>query len=283
MKTLVKILAVVMVASVLTIGSTEACNAPLDASWRNIVSTQHNITTQYLFQHGLRQNRLVWGCPCIDGGSSFLIFWTPENLRNGDMNLLSQLLNRLASDEIPKDYQTELTIGHLSHVKGNPSIAEAGIQADLEISMLEYEELRVKVNTVPSVIHLIIKPNGYGDDYISSEITSSFMGYIHSDKLQEQGLGIKVELIYDIVKLPVVGDLQLIGDVKMQFTAVPRPDGDLNGDCDVDMNDLNIIKANLNKFASACPKCDLDKDGKITVLDAKKLMNMCSRPNCVCP
>lgn len=59
--------------------------------------------------------------------------------------------------------------------------------------------------------------------------------------------------------------------------------GDLDGDCDVDMNDLNIIKANLNKFASACPECDLDKDGKITVLDAKKLMNMCNCPQCVCP
>jgi hypothetical protein len=58
---------------------------------------------------------------------------------------------------------------------------------------------------------------------------------------------------------------------------------DLNGDGVVDIRDLNIIKANLNKSATACPKCDLDNDGKISVLDAKKLMNMCNCPNCICP
>jgi pimeloyl-ACP methyl ester carboxylesterase len=59
--------------------------------------------------------------------------------------------------------------------------------------------------------------------------------------------------------------------------------GDINHDGVVDKNDINIINANLNKPASAYPECDINKDGKITVLDARKLVLMCTCPKCVCP
>lgn len=59
--------------------------------------------------------------------------------------------------------------------------------------------------------------------------------------------------------------------------------GDLNGDGDVDLDDVNIIKAHLNQPASACPECDLDGDGKITALDSRKLVLLCTCPRCVCP
>jgi len=56
--------------------------------------------------------------------------------------------------------------------------------------------------------------------------------------------------------------------------------GDLDNDGDVDQNDLNILLSYRNKPVTACPKCDLDGDGMITLLDARKLVLLCTRPGC---
>lgn len=57
--------------------------------------------------------------------------------------------------------------------------------------------------------------------------------------------------------------------------------GDLDGDGDVDINDMNIILAARNQPASGPndPR-DLDGDGVITVLDARQLTLKCTRPRC---
>ena len=56
--------------------------------------------------------------------------------------------------------------------------------------------------------------------------------------------------------------------------------GDLDGDNDVDQNDLNMLLGFRNQPASACPSCDLDGDGMITALDSRKLALLCTRPRC---
>ncbi len=56
--------------------------------------------------------------------------------------------------------------------------------------------------------------------------------------------------------------------------------GDLDNDCDADMDDLNILLTYRNKPASSCPRCDLDGDGMITALDSRKLVLLCTRPRC---
>lgn len=286
MKTLAKILTVVLIASVLMIGSAVA--EPyyrMSAGWTNIVYNQYgdpHVTTQDILDthRGLLQSRLVWGeCypdyNCTNCGTSFLIFESAMGYYNLPY-IMDNIIYGLWS--MNEGESREYLIGRLSYVKGYPSRAEAGIQADLEISIESWGGMTYQLKTIPSVIHFNLKPNGSGGEVISSKITSSFMGYIYSEDLKQRSLRIKVELIYNTAQ-----PIDDIGDMKMKFTAILRPSGDLNGDWDVDMNDLNIIKANLNKFASACPECDLDNDGKITVLDAKKLMNMCSCPKCVCP
>jgi len=58
--------------------------------------------------------------------------------------------------------------------------------------------------------------------------------------------------------------------------------GDLDGDGDIDRNDLNILLGYRDQPVSACIACDLDEDGTITVLDARKLVVMCTRPRCSC-
>jgi cysteine-rich repeat protein len=63
---------------------------------------------------------------------------------------------------------------------------------------------------------------------------------------------------------------------------VCRVPGDLNDDGIVDRNDVYIISSCRNQKADdVCPECDLDKDGMITILDARKLVLMCTYPRCV--
>ena len=65
--------------------------------------------------------------------------------------------------------------------------------------------------------------------------------------------------------------------------ATTKVPGDLDGNGVVDRDDLNILLRGLNQSVSqsACgARCDLDGDGRITVLDARKLQLLCTRPRC---
>ncbi|GJL54189.1 MAG: hypothetical protein NPIRA02_13210 [Nitrospirales bacterium] len=60
--------------------------------------------------------------------------------------------------------------------------------------------------------------------------------------------------------------------------------GDIDGDNDVDRLDLSLVLADRNKLVSesSCGMaCDLDGDGRITVLDARRLVVLCTNPRCV--
>ena len=59
--------------------------------------------------------------------------------------------------------------------------------------------------------------------------------------------------------------------------------GDLDLDWDVDRDDLAIIQGHLREDASACPACDLNGDGTITIGDARKLVTLCTCSRCICP
>ena len=75
---------------------------------------------------------------------------------------------------------------------------------------------------------------------------------------------------------PVIIGLDLVG-------TPPAVEGDLDGDGDVDRNDLMILLSFRNQPASSCPECDLDGDGVITGLDARKAVLICTLPGCAVP
>jgi len=57
--------------------------------------------------------------------------------------------------------------------------------------------------------------------------------------------------------------------------------GDVDGDGDVDNNDLNLILAARNTPASTVNDLrDLNGEGKIDALDSRILVTKCTRPRC---
>jgi hypothetical protein len=56
--------------------------------------------------------------------------------------------------------------------------------------------------------------------------------------------------------------------------------GDLDRDGDIDRDDINILLDHRNLDAEYCPACDMNDDGIITALDARKLVLLCTRPRC---
>ncbi|MFH1147686.1 MAG: PKD domain-containing protein [Pseudomonadota bacterium] len=58
--------------------------------------------------------------------------------------------------------------------------------------------------------------------------------------------------------------------------------GDFDKDGDVDRNDVDALLAFRNMPASTHPEYDLDGDGSITGLDARKLVLLCTRQECDC-
>jgi hypothetical protein len=84
-------------------------------------------------------------------------------------------------------------------------------------------------------------------------------------------------------------DLALVDDASVDYSelnityVLPNtPPGDLDGNGVVDRNDLDILTQALNTKASVGrpdPR-DLDGDGKITVLDVRRLVLLCTKPFC---
>ncbi len=83
------------------------------------------------------------------------------------------------------------------------------------------------------------------------------------------------------ISLNAQGASSANGTVFTQIVRAASIPGDLDGDGDVDRDDIAIFFAARNQAASgpADPR-DLDRDGRITVLDARKAMLLCTRPSC---
>lgn len=83
------------------------------------------------------------------------------------------------------------------------------------------------------------------------------------------------------ISLVAKGASMANGTVFTQIVRAATIAGDIDGDGDVDRDDIAIIFAARNQTSSgnADPR-DFDRDGKITVLDARKVTLLCTRPKC---
>ncbi|MRV72015.1 hypothetical protein GJ700_09850 [Duganella sp. FT92W] len=81
----------------------------------------------------------------------------------------------------------------------------------------------------------------------------------------------------------IVGDDSMIdySELTLTYTLPSAAPGDLDGDSAIDRNDLDLVLNAVGTDATAGgdPR-DLDHDGRITVLDARKLTLLCNKPQC---
>jgi len=61
---------------------------------------------------------------------------------------------------------------------------------------------------------------------------------------------------------------------------IPEVSGDVDGNSAVNRDDIFEIINCLYQPVATCPKADIDGDGRITVLDARKVVLLCDRPYC---
>lgn len=83
------------------------------------------------------------------------------------------------------------------------------------------------------------------------------------------------------ISLAAKGVTTANGTVFTQIVRAATIAGDIDGDGDVDRDDVSIIFMARNQASSGNgdPR-DIDRDGKITVLDARKTTLLCTRPSC---
>lgn len=55
---------------------------------------------------------------------------------------------------------------------------------------------------------------------------------------------------------------------------------DVNGDGNVDVDDLDIVRSFLNQPVNVCPACDLNGDGSVDIVDARTLLLQCDCSKC---
>ncbi len=75
-------------------------------------------------------------------------------------------------------------------------------------------------------------------------------------------------------------DGDLVGGDGCSALCTAEPRGDLDGDFDIDRTDAALLVSFRGRPLAECPRCDLDEDGAITVLDGRKLTLLCTRPRC---
>ena len=191
---------------------------------------------------------------------------------------------------------------------------EGGGNAEIHLALdsIKWEQLRfITGGPVGLGINFVLENSGLGDanNIIITDIsTTNFVE--HADQKNDNGeilitksiskeSKLKIKLHYIVpetvnnfnteIDLSYITNGELFSETFPFSINVPisykisTPDGDIDNDGDVDIDDINVIKTYANQPASANPDADIDGDGMITVMDARMLMMDCTLPRCARP
>jgi hypothetical protein len=171
---------------------------------------------------------------------------------------------------------------------GNPgdSVANNDNQSVSAVYDFSFEEdgVLIDVNHVATITLEFEKPEGMSEEEFEADL---MIGYFRVSDQQwiyntDPDSGIS-NLRINWLNNTVTFDASHFTLFAAFLAIEPDITGDYDGDGDVDRNDLSILLQDRNRTveASNCGSaCDLDGDGMITALDARKLFLLCTRTRC---
>jgi hypothetical protein len=197
------------------------------------------------------------------------------NSKGGDDPLFGRYQPPVRSSEVQRNAQAALVSSFVQSIRALDANANVVVLGDL--NDFQFSDALTVLKTGSGLVNLV-------DALTEAErYTYVFDGnsQVLDHILVSPALATKAAPAVDIVHInaeftgaasdhdPLVASLEL-----------PR-DGDVDGDGDVDLNDINLINAARNQPASgpADPR-DLNRDGRINGLDARIAVTKCTRPRC---
>jgi hypothetical protein len=96
------------------------------------------------------------------------------------------------------------------------------------------------------------------------------------------------ELTFTVNRHPAIGEstsesYHHYAGITPTQTKPPTKPGETNGDGIIDRKDINLLRECLNQSTPDCLQHDMDGDGKITMIDIRRIILKCDCPNCICP
>jgi hypothetical protein len=218
-------------------------------------------------------NNLPDGASLTDQGDGTALFgWTPAYTQAGNHSVEFVVTD----DGVPAASDREeviLTVGEVNRPPSLDPIGERRINEGETLSFVitasdpDGDTLTITADSLPSGAALL--DNGDGTAQFDWLPTIGQAGtYPIGFSVSDSGV-------------PSMSDSEEVSIIVESAGGCEEMVGDIDGDCDVDQDDMNIIMAARNTPAEGAddPR-DLDGDGMITANDARQLALLCTRPRC---
>jgi PKD repeat protein len=218
-------------------------------------------------------NGLPDGATLTDQGDGTALFsWTPLYTQAGN-HIVEFVVSDDGDPSAGDSEEVTLSVGEVNRPPMLNPIGDRGVNEGEVLSFVilasdpDGDSLSFVVDSLPGGAELI--DNGDG--------TAQFTWLPVSGQAGEYPIGFSVS----DSGVPSMNDTEDITIVVEAGSGCGGMIGDIDGDCDVDQDDMNLILAARNTQAQGAddPR-DLDGDGMITANDARQLVLLCTRARC---